>query len=759
MSDYKGSRSNPLSNDAYGNLSKASPEEIIRCAKKCASEWFTYAHKFIEDGKKMRRFLFAEEGQWDLATASDRRGRGKIVFQNNVLLPIEMTIQAEQLAGNAQIIVSPSSKDTPSKDVDTVGGIVRQIAYESNSSYINSVVYKDMRELGWGSALVTAERESPKSFNIILKLKETPDTLCTFFDPNADDPNKLDGDYAGYYRSISTARLKRMYPKKNISVSSNFPLSDNVEIKTAGKDETIVLDFYYRNYFDSYLVKLEDGAEMSSKDYKKLKADAIKINLENRERYRQLVESVETMGKEKGLNQDIINAAISVIPEPDEVVVAEVVKRERYVDSKICHYLLTASDVLDTTEIPIEYMPLIYARGQETKMSSKKVPIPAMLSAVPAQQVVNICMSEMMDSVRRALGTKIIAQNDTVSAYMQEYMRPSISNLMRYDPPSGVGAGMTSGAPQVVSPPIIDQGLLMLYQQALSDVQSATGRYQENAGAQSNAISSVAIEKRQDAGNLVAGVYTEGLNQFLEAINKVVLEWMPHVYDTERTVMIMKKDGTSEYRTINQVAGEYSQDGRPIIDNAINTAKFKVKVNGGASFSSQRRAQMQFLSDFSSTDEDLKHLTSDYIVESADLPCSNELVKRLRMSGYIPADIVAEEEGKKPPKKQPDPAQMLIQEQIKNERMDRMLQAVKLLADIRDKKEQREIDKGKLAIDEDKAHADLIESMFSAIADEAKAVAETEQAYAQSGDDEIARVAQELTLTMQQNEQFLSENV
>ena len=757
--------------EQYSNLDGATDAEVIKASNECISAWGDYWGTPIKQGVEMRSFMYLPDGQWLKSHLAERNLLGKSAIQINLLLAIERKILAEERAANPEIDVIPENADVKSKKLKIISGLLADIEYQSDAPTIYSGVYTDERDLGYGAAENTIEKESPTSFNNVIRMCRVDDALATFWDTGAKHPNKIDSDGCGYFKTASINKLRREYPDKRIDKSESFPLPKYYDFYSVGVDEIVTLKYWHRNYFESEIVMLEDGAQMDIKTYEKCKEDSATINKALEKRYQEVVEQIISKAKEveeierkKSGNQDfkipeeILEDAIAKVPEPDLVVVAPIKKdrkckemKQKYMDWWIESFIITKTQVLERKKWPLKDAPLFFAPGDIRKCSGKEIPLPAMRSSAPAQQLLNITISEIIDSMNRAFGPRVFAHCDVIAPFRQSYIRPTASNLLEFDNPDEVPESLVR--PELVNAPVVDQSLLMVMEQAINLLQYTTGRYRDNSAADTNGMSGVALDKRQVADDLSTGVYTDNLNKLIAEMSRQRLELIPYVYDTERTILLRNKDGTTEYQVINQVNGDMDDQGIPMRENDLSEAKFGIEVQGGASFTSQRTQAANFLLQLSDGDDKLKSLSLDLLLQQTPFPYTNELIRRLRESGYIDPAVVAQEEGKSLPPPKPDPLQQIEEMKSQVEKAHLMKEVLELFMQHHQHQEANEIEKEKNKLAAAKLVADVAEHMIDAEAKEVEAMVEHEKVLGAALDGHIDSTTEMITnlLTMQED--------
>ena len=91
-----------------GEIWKMEDGELTHYAFKCADAWFQSENEAINRARDNIDFVYVD--QWDPITKSQRHGKGKPCYTNNLILPIQRKLVAEQRHAQPSIAVVPASE-------------------------------------------------------------------------------------------------------------------------------------------------------------------------------------------------------------------------------------------------------------------------------------------------------------------------------------------------------------------------------------------------------------------------------------------------------------------------------------------------------------------------------------------------------------------------------------------------------------------------------------------------------------------------
>lgn len=178
-------------------------------------------------------------------------------------------------------------------------------------------------------------------------------------------------------------------------------------------------------------------------------------------------------------------------------------------------------------------------------------------------------------------------------------------------------------------------------------VQQVGGVTDEMLGRRSNAVSGVAIERRQDQGALATSKFFDNLRFAQQVRGEKLLSLMEQFMSEEKQFRITNKRGRPEWVKVN--------DGMP--ENDVTLTKADFTIDEDQWHASHRQAQvdalLELLGQLAPVNPDIVIAVLDLLVESMDLPNREEIVKRVRQITQM-SDPDAEE---------PDPQQVQAQQQ------------------------------------------------------------------------------------------------
>lgn len=334
-------------------------------------------------------------------------------------------------------------------------------------------------------------------------------------------------------------------------------------------------------------------------------------------------------------------------------------KRDSYT---ICRYLITASDVLESSEWMGRFIPIVPFIGEEVRVGRALVRRGIIREAKDSQRQFNYFVSAHTEVTALQPKAPWLVTEVNIGKYqsMWEQMNSKNFPYALWTPDPRNGNAPPSRVPPAVSSVGITDGLSL----ANDNMRRVIGIYDTSLGAKSNETSGVAIQKRDSQADTGTVLYLTNFSRAICHIGKICIDLIPHVYDTQRTIRIMGEDGKIDLMQINQ---ERDQAGMPIVDpqgkpvmlNDMSSGAYDVIAEAGNSYATKREEASDSMMQFMQALPNTAPLVADLIAKAQEWPMADKFAERLHAA--LPPPILAAEkaqeqqESGQPP--QPDPAQ------------------------------------------------------------------------------------------------------
>ena len=601
-------------------LSKKKEQEVIDEAREHLQDAHAYESdfrtKFVED----LRFTYEDEGQWEDLAKNSRVGRPCYTF-NRTEGAIDQVVGDQRQARPGIIVRAGEGGDKKLAEVQ--GGLIRNIENNSDSETVYDHAFTYAVAGGYGAWRVVNEYNSDDAFEQDLFIREVADPLTVYFDPRATDICKRDGRRCLLTTMISEKEFEDTYPGK---MPTDF-ITDQPEGPYWYHDKEVRVAEYYRKIIKpKTLLQFSDGT----------------VSFED----------------------DVSNIL-------DELAVAQVtVTKSREVKANVIEwYKLFGDGILEgPIEYPWKYIPVVPVYGKRINIEGEYKIKGLTRNAKDPQRSYNYIRSVITEKALLAPKFNYILTPEEIKGYKEwwDNAHSSASPYILYNPDPATG----NQRPTPAAPSPVPIELVTIAQMDADDIKAATGFFDASLGNRSNETSGVAIRERKQEGDVGSFVYMDNLSKAIKYTGEILVDMIPKIYDTERTIRTLGVDGVEDYVVLNQTI-EDRQTGQKTIKNDLSQGKYDVAVSVGPSYTTQRQETAATLTAIGQQFPEIYTIGADIIVNNLDIPGSEEIEKRFRrlliQRGIAePTQEEIQEESEKPPK-EPSPEEVLALEKLKAE--------------------------------------------------------------------------------------------
>lgn len=580
-------------------------DDIVREARAAIQA----SYDFDKDNRSeaVEDLRFRASFQWSDTAKAERAGRPMITinrtdqFIHQVVNPIRQNMPT--------IKVEPDGDDQ-SDMAEIADGIIRRIQYNSSASHVYASAVEHMATCGIGWFRATTDYANKDSFDQEIVIKRVFDPLSVYPDPAAREPDRSDMEWCLVSEMWPLEAFKKRWPGKSLK-PIDTP-SDGKSMATgfswSSSDEIRVAEYWRRKKVSKKLVQLQNGQV----------ADFALVS--------------------------------KVDPRLAEQMKPLIVNEREVDDYKVEMVLVSGAEQLEETyECPCYWIPVIPVIGAEIPLQTGVYRYGLLRMQREPQQLHNYFMSVAAEALGQQPKSPLLAPFEAIKKYKNVWDTHNLRPVpyLPYDPIPGAPNG---GRPERIEPPPLPAGLIAMAQMLQDDMKAATGQYDASLGNRSNETSGVAIGQRQQQSDNATYHFTDNLEHSLEHLGRVLLDMIPKVYDTQRTMRIRAGDDTEKTVTINQpTVGDY-------VHNDVAGMSFSnVRVVLGPSFASKRREAQETLLGLMQAVPGIAQVGGDIIVRQFDFDGAEELAERLKKA--VPANLLSEEEQQAAQANQPDPMQ------------------------------------------------------------------------------------------------------
>ena len=615
--------------------------EKIEYLVKKVERWYSYFSHNNEHGDELKEFLMGS--QWDSKELEYYENHNKHPLTINKLYAFVMQLIGEErmVSPNLKVTAVNYNPDNPevSKTGNLIEDITQSVAYNSKTNIVYQTAYKNQLEFGYGAIFLYTDYRNENSFDQEIKIMAFEEPKSCYWDPNAKEVDKSDGEYCGIVSSMSRDEFKKKHPDIDVADIENMAFYDtqDTNIRWIENDEITIVDHYQKIWKSKTICRLNDGSTVDKAD---LDAELRK----KREALRMMQQMEMAVQIEGGKSINLTRGMEKI----------EVVDERESSYCTIRHYRLLRNHILEENEIAGKYLPLVFVDGDSYFVKGVQYTRPFIQFARDAQKFINYCATETMSYIRGGRKEKYLATKTHIQGNEQAWRGLDNDNLcLPYNPDP------MAPPPSPIATLDIPQTLLQQYNRAENDLYTVLGRYESSVGAQGREVSRVAINASVMRGNVTSFTFPDNLRRGQTQVGRIILDLIPTVYDTYRTIVLDKKgEGKSTIEINKQIAKDK-------YENRIEKGDYEVEIVSGSSFATEKAEAYAQLMDLIGRIPAFGNIIPDLAAENLDLSNTPKIVERARK--YLIPQISMEEQGQPPPPPKPDPQEMLMQSMAQSE--------------------------------------------------------------------------------------------
>jgi len=613
-------------------MNKAKRDKLAKIRanyKKAVEADQTNRRQAMEDMK----FIHEPGAQWDEAVRRERGTRPSYEF-NKLRVTVKRVVndmRANRPAGKVRAV-----EDGDKKTADVYEGLCRNIWNSSDGDTVIDQAAEYQVGAGMGAWRVSVDYANEDAWDQDIRIEAIRNPFCLYTDPSAEDPMKRDARYWFLTTRISHEAFEAKYGKaEKIDWDGGEEFEDDEEWED---DETVrIVEYWYREPVTKTIVLLSDG---------------------------------------RTVNADEIDAS------PELFAGLEVLKQREVQSYAIKNCIASGSQILEEGEWAGSQFPFVLIYGESMIIDGKHLWWGLPRFAKDAQRAYNYSRTYAVEAISLAPQAKFWATPTQAQGHTDKWAEAHKQNFpyLLYNPDPEIG-GAPVPMPGANVPPAIMNEIGI----SSDDIKGVTGIYDASLGARSNETSGVAIRSRQQQGEIAVFNYGDNLAKGIRRTWEILVDLIPRIYDTQRSLRILGTDGGEDYVEINKPG----PDGGVL--NDLTRGKYDVNVTIGPSFSTQRQEASEIYMGMAQNNPQIMGVAGDLVFKSLDLPLSDDIAERLKTMLPPPIQQMLSQ-GKSVP---PEAQAIMVQASQAMDQVQQMGQQLQM--------QQQELQNEKAVLDGDKA--------------------------------------------------------
>ena len=485
---------------------ESEPESNKSADEKVMEEARKYLRQCIDDesgerAKMLDDLKFATLDQWPvdirLERENDVENGPRPCLTIDKLNQYIVQVVNDMRQGKPGINVRPQDDNADIETAKILKGLVRNIEDQSNADIAYATAGESAAKIGLGYFRITTEYVSPDSFDQDIFIQPLPNTFAVYLGPHI-MPDGSDAKHGFIVESMPLEKFKETYPKAKYKQEEFEDLGANFAYWHTGETVT-VFEYYCLERTQETLYFLADGTTMSKKDYDKW---------------------------------------------PQEAGVAPSIQKERNnYREQLKWSKMTGVEVLEKRDLPGKYIPIVEVIGRESFVEGKRHLWGLVRPAKDSLRMYNYFAStitEKMGLAPKAPFIGAVGQFETAAHKWRKANRINYA-VLEYDAMEVNGNAVPPPQRQGATP--LEAALLNQMQVIEHDVQTSLGMFKAAVGeteSQQSGRAILALQRESDTGTYHFGA---NLGVSIRHAGRIIVDMIPHYYDTRRIVRILGEDG------------------------------------------------------------------------------------------------------------------------------------------------------------------------------------------------------------------------
>jgi hypothetical protein len=533
---------------------------------------------------------FRNGEQWPSAVIQEREAANRPVVTINKTGQYIRQVTGDLRKNPPSIRVRPVGGEADEKMARALGGLIRKIEQNSDAAwaYVNAVDHAAAG--GIGHWRITTDYAQWDAFDQDICVEAIMDPFAVLWDRLSMRPTREDARHCFVSEWISEEDFAEQYPDATPVSLDDKNISSRMNLHWFGDKSIRVAEYFWKQKEEKIMALIKGGRTIDVTDLDK--------------------------------------EAVAML-EPIKI-------RKTQVD---CVYWCKTNgiEILDKPKkFASRYIPIVPVLGEEIHTGDKITRQGLIRPLKDAQRLYNYARSAQTEVIALQPKAPFIGTKKQFGAHWDMWQQANTKNFaaLVYD-----ADPLAPGAPQRVQPPVASMALSEMAAMASEDMKATTGIYDASLGNRTNETSGIAIRARQAEGDTGTFIYSDNLARSMKYSAKIILDLIPKIYDTERTLVVLHEDDSVEPVTFNQTV---QVNGQNVVLYDVTLGKFDVEVTVGPTYATRRAEAVESMTAFVQTNPAAAGIISDLIAKNSDWPGADVIAKRLRK--LIPPQLLEGEE-------------------------------------------------------------------------------------------------------------------
>lgn len=564
--------------DSSDQNQEKSNEKLIAEAKErfsnCVDAYQNIRKAAIED------FEFRIGDQWPDDVKRDRQQDGRPCITINRIPQFIRQITNDQRQNRPTIKISPVDDKADVETAKIHQGLIRHIWVSSNADVAIDTAFDHAATGGFGYFRIVTDYANPYSFDVEPKFERISNNMSVYIDPSSKEPDGSDANYAFIFDDMLHEDYKAKYPDSKLASMDDWKsLGDDTASWLTAKSVR-VSEYLYREFKDVILVMLSDGSIHDADDLNEI---------------------------------------------PDGL---SIVKTRRSKIPTVKWLKINGVEVLEETEWPGSYIPVIPVYGEEVIVNGEKHLEGVVRHAKDPQRMYNYWKSTETESITLAPKAPYVGYAGQFEGYESQWQQANRKPkaFLEANAVTDATGNQVLPLPQRNSIEPAVAAISNASMLASEDMKATTGIYDAALGNRSNEQSGIAIQRRNIQSQTSNFHLIDNLSRSIRHAGRILLEINPYLYDAKTVIRIIGEEGNEEIVRINELFKYKGQE--RIFD--LSVGQYDVTVETGPSYATKRQEAAASMADLTRSYPQIMQVAGDLLVKNLDWPGASEISERLK---------------------------------------------------------------------------------------------------------------------------------
>jgi hypothetical protein len=521
---------------------------------------------------------FAAGDQWPVEIQNSRNLESRPCLTINKIDAYIRQVTNQQRQQRPRIKVHPVNNLADYKIAQVIEGITRHIEVNSSADTAYDTAFDYAVRMGWGYWRVNYKYVREDSFDQEIYIDAIDNPFTVYFDPNSIRPDGSDAERCLITTVLDKKIFREMYPGANDGANFQQRSTGDDTASWVTKEDIRLAEYFYIERERAKLYLLSDGTTSfgdSDSFFQRVEAAGLTI-VDERESFRKAVKWVK----------------------------------------------MTALEILEEKTWAGKYIPVVPCYGAQVIVDDKRKKYGLVRFAKDPQRMYNFWRTSMTESVALAPKAKWLLAEGQDEGHENEWAMANIKSMpvLRYKQKDI--EGVPAPAPTRLQPEPPPAGIMEAAGAISADLQMVLG-IMDPSQLPSGNISGKALAGQQNQVDLSNFHFYDNLTRSIAQTGRIILDLIPHIYDTQRVMRIIGSDGQPDMTTINE-ANEIGE-----VLNDVTVGEYDVVMDTGPGFQTKRQQAVESMMPLLTGNQELFNIAGDLVFRNMDFPGADVIADRL----------------------------------------------------------------------------------------------------------------------------------